>query len=57
MRYVGKRVEVVILDSEEYMAAFGSASFIVEQFLQSGGEHMELLKLKEKEHKPDSLTG
>ena len=57
MRYVGKRVEVVILDSEEYMAAFGSASFIVEQFLQNGGEHMELLRLKEKEHKPDLLTG
>ena len=57
MRYVGKRVEVVILDSEEYMAAFGSTSFIVEQFLQNGGEHMELLRLKEKEHKPDLLTG
>ena len=48
---------IVILDSEEYMAAFGSASFIVEQFLQNGGEHMELLRLKEKEHKPDLLTG
>ena len=46
MRYVGREVEIVISDSKNYMSSFGSASFIIERFIQSGGVAEEFVRLK-----------
>ena len=50
MRYVGREVEIIISDPKSYMSSFGSASFILERFIQAGGEVKELLRIKNTEH-------
>ena len=47
MRYVGREVEIIISDSKSYLSSFGSASFIIERFIQSGGEAEDMVHLKD----------
>ena len=43
---MGREVEIIISDSKNYMSSFGSASFIIERFIQSGGVAEEFVRLK-----------
>ena len=49
MKYVGREVEIIISDSKKYMGSFGSASFIMERFIQSGGKPGKSVYLKNME--------
>ena len=49
MKYIGREVEIVTSDTKNYMGSFGSAAFIVERFIQSGGEAERFIKIKEQE--------
>ena len=46
MKYVGREVEIVISNTENYMGSFGSASFILEQFIKSGGEAERFVRVR-----------
>lgn len=48
MKYIGRAVDVVTTDTKNYMGSFGSAAFIIEHFIQSGGEAEKLLEIKDK---------
>lgn len=46
MKYVGREVEIVVSNTENYMGSFGSASFILEQFIKSGGEAERFVRVR-----------
>jgi len=47
MKYIGRDVEIVTSDTKNYMSSCGSAAFIVERFIQSGGEAERFIRVKE----------
>lgn len=48
MKYIGREIRIIVSDTKSYTGAIGAASFVLEKFLQRGGEAQSYILAKKR---------